>query len=234
MPRKKIFEKKEITPELESHFLEHTRILTKKRKNYPGRKKPEHLKKPEELKKPQVMYKPKNGLEGSTIMLPKQCVYNCAYCGEPYEQWEKHKDECKADGEVQKPVHFVRCEECDEEVDAWTHWAEKHLHYKKEPENTEVILPIMRKYPQLTEKKVNGVVLPALDERACLYCGEVPFEGWAEHNCDGIDYMNIGVEAKEFTKRQRKTQKNSRNMAAHQVKLYFRALAKKYANEAKN
>ena len=98
--------------ESESHFLTHTCMLTKPRKNYDGKKKPVSKIEPplpdSNTCKPQVMKKP--------------FKFHCINCGEEYVNAEKHETDCKHTISL-----LIECPVCFQ-----TYYnMNQHIHYKK-------------------------------------------------------------------------------------------------------
>lgn len=103
-----------IRAEEVAEFLQTTRIFTKNRKNWPGKKKPRKEKTPEDL----VLDESKR-LRKSTS---KRVKIACLYCSKSYTNWEKHKCEQEEDAwdefksllaeepEPEKPQQFCRIE----------------------------------------------------------------------------------------------------------------------------
>ena len=81
--------------EQEAHFLEHTRILTKNRKCYPGKQKPVSNEIPEytTVPRPQV-------IKGSF-------KFWCHECFQDYIDWDQHQEICNG-----KPFGNCFCEFC--------------------------------------------------------------------------------------------------------------------------
>ena len=101
--------------ESQSHFLQHTRILTKNKKTYQGKRKPVSNEVVEfrTAPRPSVI----NGV----------FTFLCHDCLEEYTDWDQHQGQCNP-----KPPAKVRCKQCSIEVDPWTHFEQMHQPQQKQ------------------------------------------------------------------------------------------------------
>jgi hypothetical protein len=119
-------------------FMHTTRMFTKKRKNWQGRKKPEKLKQNEQdLEKPEIPYNSqfnkynqqeydnvttKYGVDIPTLddsgieWFNNSKLFNCQDCGKSYFNWCDHKKICKS-----KPPLNYYCQRCQVHDDIFSH-----------------------------------------------------------------------------------------------------------------